>query len=42
MINSVIIVIILVSLQYTLNLILRELREIRKMLIKNPNDINLR
>lgn len=42
MINSVIIVIILVSLQYTLNLILKELREIRKMLIKNPNDINLR
>lgn len=42
MIKSVIIVIILVSLQYTLNLILRELREIRKILNKNPNDINLR
>ncbi len=39
---SVIIVIILISLQYTLNLILRELREIRRILIKNPNDINLR
>ena len=42
MIISVIIVIILVSIQYTLNYILRELREIRKLLIKNPNDINLR
>lgn len=42
MIISVIIVIILVSIQYTLNYILRELREIKKLLIKNPNDINLR
>ncbi len=39
---SAIILIILISIQYTLNLILREIRDIRKMLIKNPNDINLR
>ena len=37
---SVIIVFILISLQYTLNLILREIRDIRKILIRN--DINLR
>lgn len=37
---SVIIVFILISLQYTLNVILREIRDIRKILIKN--DINLR
>lgn len=38
-IKSVIILIILVSFQYTLNLILRELREIKKFLIKNSKDI---
>ncbi len=41
MIFSAIILIILVSLQYTLNLILKELRDIRKMLLKDPKDINL-
>jgi len=39
MIFSAIILIILISIQYTLNLILREIRDIRKMLIKNPNDV---
>lgn len=38
---SVIIVFILISLQYTLNLMLREIRDIRKILIKNKNDINI-
>ena len=38
---SVIIVFILVSLQYTLNLILREMRDIRKILIRNKNDIDI-
>ncbi len=36
---SVIIFIILVSFQYTLNLILRELREIKKLLRKNSKDM---
>ena len=39
---SVIIVFILISLQYTLNLILREIRDIRKILIRNKNDIDIR
>lgn len=39
---SVIIVFILVSLQYTLNLILREIRDIRKILIRSQNDIDIR
>lgn len=39
---SVIIVFILISLQYTLNLILREIRDIRKVLIRNKNDIDIR
>ena len=38
---SVIIVFILVSLQYTLNLILREIRDIRKILIRGKNDIDI-
>lgn len=38
LIFSAIILIILISLQYTLNQILRELRDIRKRLIKNPKD----
>ena len=36
---SAIIVIILISLQYTLNLILKEVRDIRKRLIKSTNEI---
>lgn len=36
---SVIIFIILVSFQYTLNLTLRELREIKKLLRKNSKDM---
>lgn len=39
---NAIILIIFVSIQYTLNLILRELRDVRKVLIKDQNDINLR
>lgn len=39
---SVIILIILISLQYTLNLILIEVRDIRKRLIKGPNDTDTR
>lgn len=41
---SVIIVIILVSIQYTLNLILREMRDMKKLLIRSNNktDIGLR
>lgn len=35
---SVIIFIILISLQYTLNGILYELKEIKKILNKNPKD----
>lgn len=35
---SAIILIILISFQYTLNLILREVRDIRKRMIKNTND----
>lgn len=38
---SAIILIILVSLQYTLNLILREIRDIRKILLRSSNYINL-
>lgn len=37
---SVIIIFILVSLQYTLNLILREIRDIRKVLIRNKNNFD--
>ena len=39
---SVIIVFILISLQYTLNLILREIRDIRKNLIRNKNNMDIR
>ena len=39
---SAIILIIFISIQYTLNLILRELRDIRRFLRKDRNDINLR
>lgn len=39
---SVIIIFILISLQYTLNLILREIRDIRRILIRNKNDIDIR
>lgn len=39
---SVIIFIILISFQYTLNLILRELREIKNILAKNSKDYNKR
>lgn len=35
---SVIILLILISLQYTLNLILREVRDIRKRLIRSKNE----
>lgn len=42
LIFSAIILIILISIQYTLNLMLKEIRDIRKMLIKDLNDINLR
>ncbi len=42
LIFSAIMLIILVSLQYTLNLILRELRDIKKMLMKDPRKINLK
>lgn len=35
---SAIILIILISVQYTLNLILREVRDIRKRMIRNTND----
>jgi hypothetical protein len=38
---SAIILIILVSLQYTLNLILREIRDIRKILLRSSSYINL-
>lgn len=38
LIFNAIILIILISFQYTLNLILRELRDIRKRMIKSPND----
>lgn len=36
---SVIILVILISLQYTLNLILKEVRDIRKRLIRSNNEI---
>lgn len=39
---SVIIVFILISLQYTLNLILREIRDIKKIIIRNKNNIDIR
>ena len=39
---SAIILIIFVSIQYTLNLILRELKDIRKDLLRDKNNINLR
>ena len=39
---SAIILIIFVSIQYTLNLILKELKDIRKDLLRNKNNINLR
>lgn len=42
LIFSAIILIILISIQYTLNLMLKEIRDIRKMLIKDLKDINLR
>ena len=42
LIFSAIMLIILVSIQYTLNLILRELRDIKKMLMKDPRKINLK
>ncbi len=42
LIFSAIILIILISIQYTLNLMLKEIRDIRKMLIKDLDDINLR
>ncbi len=42
LIFSAIMLIILVSIQYTLNQILRELRDIRKILLRNPSDINTR
>lgn len=35
---GVILLLILVSLQYTLNLILREVRDIRKRLIRSKNE----
>ncbi len=38
LIFSAIILIILISLQYTLNQILKELRDIRKRIIRNPRD----
>ncbi len=37
---SVIIFIILVSIQYTLNQILKELKDMKKILLKNQKDIN--
>lgn len=42
LIFSAIMLIILVSLQYTLNLILREMREIKKILMADPRRINLK
>lgn len=36
---GIVILLILVSLQYTLNLILKELRDIRRRLIKTNNEI---
>lgn len=39
LIFSAIILIILISIQYTLNLILREVRDIRRRLIRNNNEI---
>lgn len=39
LIFSVIILVILISLQYTLNLILKEVRDIRKRMIKNNSQI---
>lgn len=39
LIYNAIILVILISVQYTLNLILRELRDIRRRMIKNTNDI---
>lgn len=38
---SAIILIILISLQYTLNLMLKEIRDIRKILIRKTSHINL-
>jgi hypothetical protein len=38
LIFSAIILIILISFQYTLNLILREIRDIRRRMIKSTND----
>ena len=38
LIFSAIILIILISFQYTLNLILREVRDIRRRMIKNTNE----
>lgn len=37
---SVIILIILISIQYTLNLILKELRDMKRMMLKNTKDID--
>lgn len=37
---SVIIFIILISIQYTLNQILKELKDMKKILLKNQKDIN--
>jgi len=42
LIFSAIMLIILVSLQYTLNLILKELREIKKVLMSESKKINLK
>ncbi len=42
LIFSAIMLIILFSLQYTLNLILRELREIKRILMTDPKRINLK
>lgn len=39
LIITAVIFVILISIQYTLNLILRELRDIRRRMIKNTNDI---
>lgn len=39
LIFGAIILVILISLQYTLNLILKEVRDIRKRIIRNINNI---
>lgn len=40
LIFSVIILVVLISIQYTLNLILKELRFIKRIVLEKPKNIN--